>query len=361
MSEKILSIVIPTYNMEKYLNRCLDSIVLPEILPKIEIIVVNDGSKDNSLLIAESYAKKNPDSVKIIDKPNGNYGSCINAALKIASGKYFRILDADDWFNSSNFIRLINEIEHLDVDMIITNFSKEFIDGHSEVPVKNTDKVPSEQICDFRTFDFEGQGFPYLLAMHAITYRTQLLHEIDYRQTEGISYTDTEYCFYPLAHVKNFVFYNFVLYQYYFGHEGQTISSSATAKNKEHFYKLTTDILNYLSDKASNEKIVRKQQYMILERIAKCYYTSILIFNPEKEEDNAKLAAIDNQIKKQNPDSYANLSNCDYHDVKYIRLWRKKGIYFSDPQKFVFFKWYLKLRFSLKRSRILSSLYRSLK
>lgn len=350
MNKKILSIVIPTYNMELYLSRCLDSIVLPAILPKIEILVVNDGSTDSSLTIANSYSQKYPDSVKVIDKPNGNYGSCINAALKVATGKYFRILDADDWFNSDNFIQLVNNIENIDVDMINTNFSKEYVEGHSEVVVKNTDRIPSGTICQFNEFDFDGQGLTYLLAMHSVTYRTQLLHDMGYCQTEGISYTDTEYCFYPLSHVKTFVFYNFVLYQYYFGREGQTISTAAIKRNKEHYYKITTKMIDYLySDKENNQTLIRKQQYAILNRIARCYYASILIHNERNETDNAKLQAMDNQIKGLDKDLYAKLSDDEYYKTKYVRAWQNKGIYFSDPKEFRLLKSSLKLRSYLKK------------
>ena len=93
--EKILTIVIPTYNMQDYLHRCLDSLIVPEEQMKhLEVLVVNDGSKDNSSAIAHEYQNKYPDTFRVIDKDNGHYGSCVNAALKIATGKYFRLVDA---------------------------------------------------------------------------------------------------------------------------------------------------------------------------------------------------------------------------------------------------------------------------
>ena len=103
MMEKILTICVPTYNMEALLPRCLDSFIIEEeFMNRLEIIVVNDGSKDRSSEIAHQYEAKYPNSFIVIDKPNGNYGSCVNAALKIARGKYFRICDADDYYISKN-------------------------------------------------------------------------------------------------------------------------------------------------------------------------------------------------------------------------------------------------------------------
>ena len=101
--EKILTIVIPTYNMEKYLNRCLSSLVVePDWMDKLEVLVVNDGSKDRSQAIAQVYESQYPRTFKVIDKENGNYGSCINAALPVALGKNIKILDADYWFENAN-------------------------------------------------------------------------------------------------------------------------------------------------------------------------------------------------------------------------------------------------------------------
>lgn len=107
--KKILSVCIPTYNMEALLGRCLNSFIVDKnYMNQLEIIIVNDGSKDNSSRIAHEYANKYPDTFVVVDKPNGNYGSCINAALKVATGYYFRICDADDRYENSNLVAYID-------------------------------------------------------------------------------------------------------------------------------------------------------------------------------------------------------------------------------------------------------------
>ena len=97
MNSKLLSIIIPTYNMAELLPRCLDSLVTAQGADAtLEAVVVNDGSKDNSLAVAQDYQKRYPNIITVIDKPNGNYGSTINAALPVAKGKYVKVLDSDD-------------------------------------------------------------------------------------------------------------------------------------------------------------------------------------------------------------------------------------------------------------------------
>lgn len=109
--------------MDKYLSKCLDSLLIPSI-DKLDIIVVNDGSKDRSSEIAHSYVEKYPDSIRVIDKENGNYGSCINATLTTIRGKYVKILDADDSFNTTNFEEFIIQISKINADLVLSNYEK---------------------------------------------------------------------------------------------------------------------------------------------------------------------------------------------------------------------------------------------
>ena len=105
--DKILSIIVPTYNMEKYLERCLSSLIVSdEQMAMLEVLVINDGSKDRSSEIAHGYESRYPDTFRVIDKTNGHYGSCVNRGLQEATGKYVKVLDADDWFNTENFAEI---------------------------------------------------------------------------------------------------------------------------------------------------------------------------------------------------------------------------------------------------------------
>lgn len=111
--EKILTITIPSYNVEKYLDETLPHYFDERVLPDIEILIVNDGSKDNTLAIANGYHEKYPESVFVIDKPNGGHGSTINAGIAAARGKYFKVIDADDWVDTESFVKLIDTLKKL--------------------------------------------------------------------------------------------------------------------------------------------------------------------------------------------------------------------------------------------------------
>ncbi len=104
--EKTLSISIAAYNVEEFLKNTLDSLVAPEIMDDIEVLIIDDGSKDNTAAIGKEFVDKYPNSFKVISKPNGGYGSTINAAIDAATGQYFKTLDGDDWYDTENLVRL---------------------------------------------------------------------------------------------------------------------------------------------------------------------------------------------------------------------------------------------------------------
>ena len=121
--DKLLTIIIPTYNMQDYLHRCLDSLLVrPASLELLEVLVVNDGSKDASSQIAHEYASRYTNTFKVVDKENGHYGSCVNRGLAEATGKYIKVLDADDWFDTVELEKLLEKLYSVDVDLILTSY-----------------------------------------------------------------------------------------------------------------------------------------------------------------------------------------------------------------------------------------------
>lgn len=97
MMEKILTVSVAAYNVEKTIARTLDSCCADGVREQLEVIIVNDGSKDGTVDVVRSYCKRYPDTFKLIDKENGGYGSTLNCSIRAATGKYFKPLDGDDW------------------------------------------------------------------------------------------------------------------------------------------------------------------------------------------------------------------------------------------------------------------------
>ena len=225
--DKTLTVIIPTYNMEKYLHKCLDSLIIDDnvLFSTLEVLVVNDGSKDSSSAIAHEYQSRYPYVFRVIDKENGNYGSCVNRGLKEAAGKYVRVLDADDTFDTKNFSDFLHFLADKDVDCVISDMMQVDVLGESK-------EICRYNLPEDRTSALEELGdAAYDLWMHCVSYKTENLRALNYHQTEGISYTDQEWICLPMSVCKSLVYFPKVVYRYLVGRDGQTIDTAVWERN----------------------------------------------------------------------------------------------------------------------------------
>lgn len=289
--------------MASLLPRCLDSLVKAEgASDYLETIVVNDGSKDNSLQVAQEWNVKYPDIVTVIDKPNGNYGSTINAALPIAKGKYVKVLDSDDWFDTvvlSEFLKTIKKFEEsgINVDILNTHFTQLGANGNYEVIRYNT--MGREPFVYGKVYDLDdvlSSGYIRQFLMHALTYRTDLLRSINYRQTEGISYTDTEWASHPIYHAQTIVFLNLNLYQYNLDREGQTMDPKVIMRSITHMQKVLDSLIAYYDahyDALSDKRKVYIKHY--IEHRLRLFYKLYLLDMPRDGFVAADLLEVDHK------------------------------------------------------------------
>lgn len=254
MKNKILTIAVAAYNMENYLSRCIESLVVSMYSRDIEVLIVNDGSKDSTLEIALAFQSQYPDVVRVIDKENGGYGSAINAAIDLANGKYFKTLDADDWFDSQVFNEYIVKLKQLNVDLILTNFSRE-VESTKKSYLSCFHGIEYEKIYDFSEFCIFDRIGEAGLPMHGITYRTEILLLNNFRLSECY-YSDVDYSVYPLVSVKELVFLDLVLYKYLVGREGQSISTEGLIKHLDDFIFVCKRLVRYYSDHFKDDNSV---------------------------------------------------------------------------------------------------------
>lgn len=318
--DKILSIIIPTFNMEKYLHKCLDSLIVSgENLEKLDVLVINDGSKDSSSQIAHEYETKFPETFRVIDKENGNYGSCINRGLKEAMGRYIKVLDADDFYDKevlNNYINYLKEIK--DVDMIISDFC--LVNEEGTITEEYTYSFDSQHVF---SLDDISKEYVEWIWHHAITYRRELLVDMNYHQTEGISYTDDEWIFKPMFYVDKVRYYPQMLYYYLRGREGQTFDPKVIKKSLSQMIIVANSLIDsYYSISKSqevNNNVYLKQKIII--KLYPLYGRFLLLYYPLECVDLMK--NLDRNIEKKIPEFYDNMNNVvnrlGHH---YIYNWR---------------------------------------
>lgn len=313
MITKTLSIIIPTYNMEKYLPQCLDSITNIVNIRALEIIIVNDGSTDSSSLIAHKYAEKYPNSIIVVDKQNANYGSCINKGLSIATGKYVKVLDSDDWFNSNSFERFICELEKIDADLILTDFTLIYSNRREEI---RSPQMLSGHVYDTSILEDIN------IQMHQITYRLSVLKSINYVQQEGIFYTDYEWCFWPMIAVKKVYYIKNNLYQYRCGRSGQTMDPQVIIRRYRDImlglYRMI-EIFNKNKDDIDRDIMLKKY---LLKTLCNRSIDLYLLFLTRKKKFSEDLMELDNYIKTENIELYNSLNVNRGYISNWIQNWR---------------------------------------
>ena len=134
MEEKILTIVIPSYNVEEYLDECLQSFINSSVMNDVEVLIINDGSLDSTPDIAIKYQEQYPDTFRLINKENGGHGSTINTGVAEAKGKYFKVVDGDDWVNTQSFVELVMRLKKTDIDLVASQYT--WINHTTRMPEK---------------------------------------------------------------------------------------------------------------------------------------------------------------------------------------------------------------------------------
>ncbi|HFU4378204.1 TPA: glycosyltransferase family 2 protein, partial [Streptococcus suis] len=248
--EKILSISVAAYNVEKYLENLIESVVQSKYIDKIELLIINDGSKDSTQKIAETYANRFPKSVFAIDKENGNYGSTVNKSLSIATGKYFKLLDGDDWYNTRDLDKLIETLEKNDVDLAVTNYTQ-VIEGGEKI-TSNVEGVEFGRIYKFNEVKLPNLG------MWSLTYKTELLRQCDLELPTGISYTDMIYSVYPMSIVSSVIILDFDVYQYRIGRDGQTVSPASVIKSIDQLLQVNYELIDFMVNNIS----IQNKEYL---------------------------------------------------------------------------------------------------
>ena len=324
---KILTIVVPTYNMEKYLHKCLDSLIVSkENMECLEVLVVNDGSKDSSSQIAHEYETRYPQTFKVIDKENGNYGSCINRGLKEATGKYIKVLDADDNFDNKLFDLYIVFLKNTDVDLVISDYC--VIDSQGDTMGTYTFPLPMD-----RSFSLAEMPVATIhwLWHQGIAYKTDLLREMNYQQLEGFSYTDEEWLFKPIIKVNTISYFPHILYLYLRGREGQTFDPKILKKEFDKRIVVLHSMIDFYQQYYERCSISVKR-YLTEKLLARLIpiYNFYLIKNHTRD-GNAILMEFDYYLKESCKNLWDLLNGVHSRwDLYYIQNWRKSGYSFYD-------------------------------
>lgn len=308
---KYLTITVPCFNSEEYLNRCLDSLMAGG--DDVEIIVVNDGSTDHTGEIAESYARCFPEIVTVVHKENGGHGSGVNTGLRLASGKYFKVVDSDDWLEETAYQELLRQIKQWDKlegankisispDLVICNYTYNHLDEGMEKTISYGNVFPKEQICSWEEIrNFRPSQY---LIMHALVYRTDVLKKSGVTLPEHMFYVDNIFAYYPLPYVETLYYMDRNLYQYYLGREDQSVNEKVMISRIEQQIKVTKIVANCVDLKEVKHKSPKLANYMCRNVSVMMAISSIHLLLSGEEKAKNRHHEIWADMKQDNPGLY---------------------------------------------------------
>lgn len=305
---KLLSLIIPTYNMERFLKNCLQSLIPFAKYESVEVLIINDGSSDSSPIIANAFVNQYPNLFYLHNKSNGGYGSVLNYGIRHAKGKYIKVLDSDDWFDEKEIDNYIETLQNEDCDVISTPFKMH------DMTTNVTTIFDFPKDFQFgKHYSFE-EGCKYcFIAMHMLTIKKSIFVDHNIMIDENTFYTDLEFAIFPVKYIKDMVGYDYNLYQYRVGNPGQSVSHEGWYKHRFDHEKVILRLIDelkefsfgtprfvYIESKIFEMITVHFRMYTQFSPKSKHTYKEIQVFNQ-------KIASVSQRWRLQSEDIWINI------------------------------------------------------
>lgn len=301
LKRPLLSVVVPAYNCADFIEKGVKSLLEHDLVNLLEVLVVNDGSKDNTLEIARGLEKKYP-MVRVIDKRNGGHGSTINVGIQEAKGEYFRLMDGDDYFNTEAFVDFLKRLRNEKADVVLTDYSEDFIEKRRVVPVRRYENLPKNQVMPLENMTDKQKGFQdWGPLLSTTTCKTDLLKSVDFKIDEKCFYVDMEYNFLVYVVAETLIYYPMDVYRYVQERVRQSVNIKNMAKNYLQHEKVCLRLLSEYAAR-KNDFGDGKREYLrdrLVSEMCNGQYFILLHYL----KDRKKFLEFDEKLKKY-PDFY---------------------------------------------------------
>lgn len=335
---KVLSFIIPSYNCEQFLEKCLTSFVDEKILDKLEIIVVNDGSTDNTAAVAEKYVELYPNSFRLISQENKGHGGALNSGCNSACGKYLKVIDADDWVVTENLCAFVEILEKIQTDVVLThNFTTNITNGE----IKKWMSYPTEFNKEYSISDVvsDWKAFARSFTFHGITYNTEFYKNAKFILSEHVFYEDHEFSTFPACFANSVMPLDIFVYNYRIGDEKQSVSdSNRIAKYNDHEMVLKRFISEH-NNVPTEDKDVRTLICIKAKILLMSYLSTALLVDSNRKSGRQRSKAIMELYKSELPMAYRMALN-QYRTFRVLHFF---GIKKKTLDKFLNSKLYHKI------------------
>lgn len=323
---KTLTFLVPCYNVANCVRHCIDSMLVDSILDDIEILLINDGSKDNTLEVLKEYEERHPSVIRVINKKNGGWGTAINLGIREAKGKYLKEVDADDWLSSENLKEYIDFLKDNNIDYIATDYT-EYFKATEKYEHHTYQKGIYNNPMSLNDF-WENHSYAWDFPIHAITYRAQVLRDNDIKVGDRY-YGDIEYNLYPLPYVQTICVIPINVTVYFRGSDEQSTSTAGYAKHYKDYAAMSQRITLFYHNLPTriHPNLYHFIKSTIQGTLLRAYNIMLSpIYAGTTKGTRKDLRQYDNWLKTINKELYKYCGRQCKHGIAYIRLWRWTGI-----------------------------------
>ena len=285
---KILTVVIPCYNSEAYMCKAIDHALIGG--PDVEVLIVDDGSKDNTLRIARDYEKRYPDIVRAVHQENKGHGGALNTGLENATGLYFKVCDSDDYLDYDAYIRVLNVLRRAakspkTIDVMINNYMYDKQGARHKKVMRYKGFFPEHKVFTWKDIKHRLPNSKYVL-MHSLIYRTELLRESGVHLPEHTFYVDNLMAFQPMIYAKNLYYLDVTLYRYFIGRNDQSVNEDVMLTRLDQQLRVNKMMIDEYRPHLVEER--RHLTYLVHYMSIMMSISSILLM---RKGDKASLAA----------------------------------------------------------------------
>ena len=293
---KLITFAVPCYNSESYMKKCINSLL--KAGNKAEIIIVDDGSTDKTAAIADNYAVEYPKIIRVVHQENGGHGEAVNTGLKNAEGKYFKVVDSDDWLDEEALLTVIEKLEeieekHINLDMFIANYVYEKVSDGTSRRMTYKSILPVDEFFSWE--DIGKFSPPNYILMHSVIYKTEILRTSKLQLPKHTFYVDNIFVYQPLPYVKTMYYMDIDLYRYYIGRADQSVNEQNMIKRIDQQILVTKTMIQ-LYDVSEiiehNEKLGKYMLHYLSMMMAICF---IFLTIDETEESLDKIKELKTQ------------------------------------------------------------------
>lgn len=307
---KYISFAIPSYNSQEYMSHAIESILVGG--EDVEIIIVNDGSSDDTSKIAHEYEEKYPTIIKAVDKENGGHGDAVNSGLTHATGKYFKVVDSDDWVDAEALQKILEflkklESEDEEVDMLISNYVYEKVGATHKKCIHYRNVLPQNKI-----FKWEEIGRFHLdqyILMHSVIYRTAMLKLSQLELPKHTFYVDNIFVYWPLPYVKKMYYLDVDFYRYFIGRDDQSVNETVMISRIDQQIRVNEIMIDLYAKHESTFSCPQLKEYMLhyLETIQ--MVTSVLLMKMNTPESEKMRDDLWHYLEEKSPEGYKALKS----------------------------------------------------